>query len=175
MYSIDSAPDPLRARSVTLNGSTLRLVFHLWQVQGAYEATRQPDGASITGTWIEDGNRLPLDLQRATRETTWPIDPSPHKVRFVPVERNVKLEVLDWGGTGRPVVLLTGLGDNAHVYDHFAPKLTSRYRVYGITRRGFGASSAPVPTSVSYSADRLGDDVLAVLDPSARYRGPVRL
>lgn len=33
--------------------------------------------------------------------------------------------------------------------------------VYGITRRGFGASSAPAS---GYGADRLGDDVLAVLD-----------
>ena len=49
-----------------------------------------------------------------------PPDRTPHKVHFITVENNVKLEVLDWGGSGRPVVLLTGLGDNAHVYDRFA-------------------------------------------------------
>lgn len=91
-------------------------------------------------------------------------DPSPHSVHFVTVEKNVKLEVLDWCGTGRPVVLLAGLGNTAHVYDDFAPKLTPQYHVYGITRRGFGASSAPKPDEGNYSADRLGDDVLAVLD-----------
>ena len=91
-------------------------------------------------------------------------DPSPHKVLFVTVYKDVKLEVLDWGGTGRPVVLLTGLGNTAHVFDGFAPKLTSQYHVYGITRRGYGASSAPVPDMANYAADRLGDDVLAVLD-----------
>jgi non-heme chloroperoxidase len=69
--------------------------------------------------------------------------------------------VLDWGGSGRPLVLLTGLGNNAHVFDKFAPKLTDTYHVYGITRRGYGASSAP---ATGYSADRLGDDVLAVVD-----------
>jgi non-heme chloroperoxidase len=52
----------------------------------------------------------------------------------------------------------------AHVFDDFAPKLSRDYHVYGITRRGFGASSAPVPDAANYSADRLGDDVLAVLD-----------
>jgi len=88
-------------------------------------------------------------------------DPSPHKVQFVTVDQDVKLEVLDWGGTGRPVVLLAGLGNTAHVFDDFAPKLTPQYHVYGITRRGFGASSSP---DSGYSADRLGDDVLAVLD-----------
>ena len=91
-------------------------------------------------------------------------DPSPHKVLFVTVDKEVKLEVLDWGGTGRPVVLLTGLGNTAHVFDDFAPKLTSLYHVYGITRRGYSASSAPVPDMANYAADRLGDDVLAVLD-----------
>lgn len=80
---------------------------------------------------------------------------------FITLDNNVKLEVLDWGGSGRPLVLLTGLGDNAHVYDKFAPKLTASYHVYGITSRGFGASSAP---TTGYSADRLGDDVLAVVD-----------
>jgi non-heme chloroperoxidase len=88
-------------------------------------------------------------------------DPSPHKIQFVTVDNDVRLEVLDWGGTGRPVVLIPGMGNNAHVFDNFAPKLAVRYRVYGITRRGFGTSSQPAS---GYEADRLGDDVLAVLD-----------
>src|SRR5688572_519979 len=32
-------------------------------------------------------------------------DASPHTVRSVTVEENVRLEVLDWGGAGRSVVL----------------------------------------------------------------------
>lgn len=96
-------------------------------------------------------------------------DPSPHKVQFVPVAKNVQLEVLDWRGSGRPLVLLAGLGNTAHVFDDFAPKLVPKYRVYGITRRGCGASSIPED---GYSADRLGDDVLAVLD-SLKIERPV--
>jgi non-heme chloroperoxidase len=68
------------------------------------------------------------------------------------------------GGRGRPLVLLTGLGDTAHVFDEFAPKLTASHHVYGITRRGRGASSTPEPNATNYSADRLGEDVLAVID-----------
>lgn len=83
------------------------------------------------------------------------------KVQFIQVDHDVKLEVLDWGGRGRPVVLLAGNGRTAHDFADFAARLTSTYRVYGITRRGFGMSSAP---SSGYSADRLGDDVLAVID-----------
>ena len=92
-------------------------------------------------------------------------DTTAHSIQFVTVEAGVKLEVLDWGGSGRPLVMLAGLGNDAHVFDKFAPKLTDRYHVYGITRRGFGASSAPSPTGDgTYSADRLGDDVLAVME-----------
>jgi pimeloyl-ACP methyl ester carboxylesterase len=88
-------------------------------------------------------------------------DPSPHSVQFVTVEKNVRLEVLGWGGAGRPVVLLAGGGNTAHIYDDFAPKLAAIYHVYGITRRGFGASGF---SATDDPADRLGDDVVAVID-----------
>ena len=88
-------------------------------------------------------------------------DPSSHVSRFVTVAQDVRLEVLDWGGAGRPLVLLAGGSDTAHVFDDFAPKLTDSFHVYGITRRGFGESSfAPVTSG----ADTFGDDVVAVLD-----------
>jgi non-heme chloroperoxidase len=91
------------------------------------------------------------------------------RVRFIAVEKDVQLEVLDWGGVGRPVVLLAGNGQTAHSFEEFAPLLASSYHVYGITRRGFGASSAP---TTGYLADRLADDVLAVID-SLRLPAPV--
>ena len=36
------------------------------------------------------------------------VDTSPHSVQMISVEPSVKLEVLDWGGSGRSLVLLTG-------------------------------------------------------------------
>ena len=66
-------------------------------------------------------------------------DPSPHVTRFITVPPDLRLEVLDWGGSGRALVLLAGGGDTAHVFDDFAPKLARDFHVYGITRRGFGA------------------------------------
>lgn len=100
---------------------------------------------------------VPLHSQTAS---TWK-DPSPHTIQFVSVGDNVRLEVLDWGGSGRSVVLLAGGGDTAHVFDDFAPKLTAHDHVYGITRRGFGASGYAEAGDV---AERLGEDVLAVID-----------
>ena len=92
-----------------------------------------------------------------------PPDTSPHKVLFVTVDTGVKLEVLDWGGTGRTLVLLTGQGATAHVFDEFALNFTAHHHVYGITRRGYGLSDKPAPTPENYDANRLGDDVLAVI------------
>src|SRR4051812_43142149 len=71
------------------------------------------------------------------------IDPSPHTTRRVTVASGVSLEVVDWGGSGSPVVFLAGYGNSAHVFDDFAPELRDKHRVLGITRRGFGASSLP--------------------------------
>src|SRR5260370_1856656 len=83
------------------------------------------------------------------------------KTQFITVQPDVKLEVLDWGGTGRNLVLLAGLGSTAHVFDSLGPRLAAHYHVIGITRRGFGQSSAP---QTGYDPRRLGDDVVAVLD-----------
>ncbi len=91
------------------------------------------------------------------------MDSSPHKVQLVTVAQGVQLEVLDWGGSGRPLIFLAGAGDTAHRFDSFAPRFTGQHHVYGITRRGFGASSKPAPANGNYSADHLGDDVLAVM------------
>jgi len=98
-------------------------------------------------------------------------DPLPKHVLSVTVENGVKLEVLDWGGRGKPIVLLAGGGDTAHVFDDFAPRLQAltHHRVYAITRRGFGASSYQATKN---PADRLGEDVLAVIE-SLKLKRPI--
>jgi pimeloyl-ACP methyl ester carboxylesterase len=102
---------------------------------------------------------LPPLLVAAQPSSAW-IDPSPHSTTVVTVD-GVRLEVLDWGGNGRPILLLAGLGDTAHIFDDFAPTLTQRHRVYAVTRRGFGNSSAP---DFGYDFGRLADDVMGVVD-----------
>jgi non-heme chloroperoxidase len=87
---------------------------------------------------------------------------------LITVQPGVQLQVLDWGGPpprgpATALIFLTGMGATAHVFDNFAPQFTGRYHVYGITRRGFGDSSRPAPTIANYSAERLGEDVLAVI------------
>ena len=81
--------------------------------------------------------------------------------RFVTVAPGVKLEVLDWGGSGDVMVLLTGAGDNAHVFDYFAFQFTKFFRVIGITRRGWLPSSQP---KTGYDVETRATDDIKVLD-----------
>src|SRR4051794_40528648 len=97
------------------------------------------NGAALAVLLFLLGGRLP-----AQQPVAWK-DPSPHASRLIAVAADVRLEGLDWGGPGRPLLLLAGGGDTAHVFDDFAPKLTRDFHVYGLTRRGFGDSTfAPV-------------------------------
>ena len=143
--------------SLGLAGADLK--FATEQPDGSFEGKVSPDLTSISGAW-KQGQSQQLEFVRPTKETLWRDDPR-HTTQLITVDKDVKLEVLDWGGSGHALVLLTGLGNSAHIFDQFAPKLTANYHVYGISRRGFGASSSP---ESGYEADRLGDDVLAVLD-----------
>lgn len=170
---IDQSPQEVTLQGVRLEGSTFHFGF-----EGAadhYEGTLSADGTTITGQWfgsVHPETPYPFDLHLATGEARWTADTTPHTTQFISVEDGVKLEVLDWGGKGRPLVLLAGLGSDAHVFGRLAAKLTDTCHVYGVTRRGFGASSAPEPTAANYSADRLGDDVLAVV-AALRLERPV--
>jgi len=84
-----------------------------------------------------------------------------HQTRFVTGSTQNRLEVLEYGGQGKPILLLAGLGNTAHIYDEFAPKLTDQHRVYALTRRGFGASDHPLN---GYDIKTLTNDILAVID-----------
>jgi pimeloyl-ACP methyl ester carboxylesterase len=158
--SIDQGNDwgaCMATTSITRQGPQVKIVVE--GIRGTFEGALSADASTIDGTWTQ-GRPLPLVLHRATPETAWK-DPATHTIQFVTVDRNVKLEVLDFGGSGPPLVFLAGLGNTAHVFDTFAPRFISTRHVYAITRRGFGDSSAP---DDGYGADRLGDDVLDAID-----------
>ena len=88
-------------------------------------------------------------------------DPSPHTQQFVTVPGGVRIEVLDWGGTGEPLVFLNGLENTGHIFDDFAPRFTDKFHVLAFTRRGWGASDHPAS---GYTIPVLVEDVHAVMD-----------
>src|SRR5688572_16500381 len=92
-------------------------------------------------------------------DSSWQ-DSSSHQSAFLKVN-NVKLHYLDWGGEGQVLLLLHGLGDTAHIFDDLAPRLTQRFRVLGLTRRGHGQSDKP---ETGYDTATLVDDILQFLD-----------
>lgn len=143
--------DGLAADAIVVAGDRNRV-----QTRGSTDAVRD----------LGSDNRVSTVRTPEADHTAW-TDPSPHTVRFVTVEPGVRLEVLDWGGTGEPMVLLAGMSATAHTFDSFAPKLTDQFRVLAITRRGFGASSQP---DSGYNLDRLTDDVRVVLDSDGIQR-----
>jgi non-heme chloroperoxidase len=112
-------------------------------------------GARGASTTASSGDSL-----NARHAAAWR-DSSPHTTRFVTVPSGVRLEVLDWGGTGEPLVFLAGLENTGHIFDDFAPRFTDHFHVLGITRRGWGASDHP---DSGYSIPILVADVRAVLD-----------
>ena len=87
--------------------------------------------------------------------------PIEHKINFIAMEDGIKLETIDWGGSGEALIFLSGMSLNAHNWDYFAPKFTHNYHVIGITRAGHGYSNN---RKHDYSTARLAKDILAVLD-----------
>ena len=143
VYSIDQGPDAIPISSMKLDAANLK--FEVDAVGGKYEGKVSPDGQSIDGTWMQ-GQRLPLEFRRTSKATEWEKDASPHHVQFVTVDGNVKLEVLDWGGTGRPAVLLAGVGKHGARVRQVCAKTysgLSRVRdyaawIWGVERSGAG-------------------------------------
>ncbi|HWY66718.1 MAG TPA: alpha/beta hydrolase, partial [Rhizomicrobium sp.] len=157
------APRDNSVSTITVAGKAVS--FSLDKAQGSFEGALSDDGKTITGNWkmLYGPPSQTLTFARAAKDSEWVIDPSPHKTLFVTVQPGVRLEVLDWGGNGPPLIFLAGLYGTAHGFDGFAEKFIAQHHVYAITRRGFAASTTPPFTEENYDADRMGDDVLAVM------------
>jgi pimeloyl-ACP methyl ester carboxylesterase len=57
--------------------------------------------------------------------------------------------------------LLSGFGNDAHVFDEFAPSLTDKFHVIGLTRRGFGETDRPAS---GYDTANRVEDIRAFMD-----------
>lgn len=86
---------------------------------------------------------------------------APRPVDQFAVVHGLKLQYVDWGGSGDVVLFLPGLGASAHHFDSFAPQFTGNFRVLGLTRRGQGLSDKP---SAGYDTATLAEDINGFLD-----------
>jgi len=53
---------------------------------------------------------------------------------------DLRLHLLAWSDEGVPLVLLHGFGNDAHIWDDFAPSVAPHYRVLALDHRGHGDS-----------------------------------
>lgn len=72
----------------------------------------------------------------------------------------MRLHYLDWGGNGRPLILLHGLASSCRIWDFTAPLLAERFRVFAIDQRGHGLSDQPG----SYTFAEVTGDLSAFID-----------
>lgn len=127
-----------------------------WQAMGFLEKS-----LTLPGILGGDPEICPLPTERKDFQQARWRDPASHEAHSITVDRGVQLEVLDFGGTGSPILLLPGLGATAHSFDELAPLLARKHRVVAMTRRGAGYSSRP---DFGYDTPRLAQDVLKVMD-----------
>jgi len=73
----------------------------------------------------------------------------------------VKLQYLDWGGSGQPLILIHGVGDSPYIFEDLAAALRSNFRIIAYARRGHGKSET---SDSDYSNSRLVSDLKLLLD-----------
>ncbi|HEY8152682.1 MAG TPA: alpha/beta hydrolase [Myxococcota bacterium] len=74
----------------------------------------------------------------------------------------IDLHLLEWSAQGVPLLLLHGFGNEAHIWDDFAPTVAPFYRTLALDHRGHGDSAWDAQGR--YDHDSLVRDVEAVTD-----------
>jgi len=79
LINADRATQPMNASSVTVDGTSFKFSADL--MGASFAGKLSPDGKSISGTWTQGPQPVPLELVRATPETAWelPAPPAPPK------------------------------------------------------------------------------------------------
>ena len=161
----DLAPSWARwpyGRRANLAISSPRLAEHDTVTVTAWDVAAYLDSSlTLPGILGADLATCPLPAKESSgyQNVRWR-DAAPHQARQINVDEGVQLEVLDFGGTGSPILLLPGLGATAHSYDELAPLLARKHHVVSMTRRGTGYSSKP---DFGFDTARLARDVLEVM------------
>jgi uncharacterized protein (TIGR03435 family) len=90
-YSIDQGAQSFNAKSVTLDGSAVKIDMEV--INGIYAGTLSADGNSIVGTWTQGPKPLPLTLVRATKETAWEIPAPPPPPKLMAADADPSFDV----------------------------------------------------------------------------------
>jgi uncharacterized protein (TIGR03435 family) len=91
MYNADQGGPAIPATSVTEHGSSIKISVDM--LGGTFEGKLSEDGKTMTGTWTQGAQPLPLTLVRATPETAWEIPAPPPPPKRIPADANPTFEV----------------------------------------------------------------------------------
>lgn len=91
MYSIDQGPQPVAA-TVAIQGDTVKLSMP--GIGGSFDGRLSADGKAISGTFVQGGRPLPLNLVRATADTAWAIPAAPPSATPMAASANPAFDVV---------------------------------------------------------------------------------
>jgi uncharacterized protein (TIGR03435 family) len=91
LYSIDQSGQGITATTVSFQDKVLKCAIAT--IDGSYEGKISADGKSISGTWKQGSNTIPLVLERATPETEWTIPEPPAKLPPMAADADPSFEV----------------------------------------------------------------------------------
>ena len=98
-YSIDQSGMPLAASKASFDGGVLK--YSIDMISGSYEGKMSVDGKTIIGIWSQGSNPLPLNLERTTPDTAWPI-PEPPKTMAADADPSLEVATIKPSQPGRP-------------------------------------------------------------------------
>jgi uncharacterized protein (TIGR03435 family) len=91
MYSIDQGGQSIPVSSVTRNESNIKMSVDM--IGGTFNGKLSEDGKTMTGTWTQGLQPLPLTLVHATPETAWEIPAPPPPPKRMAEDANPTFEV----------------------------------------------------------------------------------
>jgi pimeloyl-ACP methyl ester carboxylesterase len=108
----------------------------------------------------------------ATAMANEPLEPS---ARSIPGAHGVAINLLEWSSEGVPLLFLHGFGNEAHIWDDYAPEVAGSYRTLALDHRGHGDSGwdpegryghGDMVADVEAVTDALGIDRLVIIGHS---------
>jgi uncharacterized protein (TIGR03435 family) len=91
MYSIDQGGQAIKTSSGSFQDGTLKVAIQMLDM--TYEGKLSADGKSITGTFTQGNQPMPLVFERATPETAWAIPEAPKPIPPMPADAKPTFEV----------------------------------------------------------------------------------
>jgi pimeloyl-ACP methyl ester carboxylesterase len=79
----------------------------------------------------------------------------------------LRFHYLNWGGAGRPLVLLHGLASSARIWDRVAPRLAEHFRVLALDQRSHGLTD---PAEAGWDFASITRDLHAFMEALALER-----